>query len=111
MTEECTKEHQRDIWLSHPEHSVVAAHTINRGHWIQFDNMTAALTHLPHYTSRVNCKSFKITLHNYFNREGGYQVSPGWKNIIHTLKEQRGNHCHTQTTNPSPGPVTAASPP
>jgi hypothetical protein len=64
----------------------------------------------PH-TSRVICEAIKINLHNNFNREGGYQISPAWKIIIHVLKEETGHHSHNQTMKPFSGPVTAASTP
>jgi hypothetical protein len=98
-TVEHTKEHQIDLQLYHPKCSAVAE---DQGHQMESGN-TMALVKLPHYISRVIREAIKISLHNNFNREGDYQISPAWKNIIHACKEQRGCHNHTQTTNHSLG--------
>jgi hypothetical protein len=51
-----------------------------------------ALVKLPHYTSRDLWKATEINLHDNFNREGGYQLSPTCKKD--TIKQQRGCHKH-----------------
>lgn len=107
ITEVHTKEHQRYIRFYNLQHLAVTEHSIHQGHGIEFDN-TMALAKLPHYISRVNCEAIKISIHDNFNSEEGYQLSPACKNIIPTLKEQRGRHRHTETMNHSSWPVIAA---
>jgi hypothetical protein len=58
-----------------------------------------ALAKLHHYTRRIIQEAIEIKLHENFNREGGYPLSPARK-IIHTIKQQRGCHKHTLLTNP-----------
>jgi hypothetical protein len=72
-------------WLYHPECSVMAEHSINQCYQIQIDKIMA-LAKLPYYTTRIICKATEISLQNNFNRDRGYQISPAWKNIIHTLR-------------------------
>jgi hypothetical protein len=54
-----------------------------------------SLPKLPHYTSTVIWEAKEISLHKNFNRE-----SEEWKNITHTVKQEKGCHNHTPPTNP-----------
>lgn len=61
-----------------------------------------------YYTSRIIWEAIEIKLHENFNRESGYLLSPAWK-IIHMIKQQRGCHKHTLPTNPVPDQGTATA--
>jgi hypothetical protein len=50
-----------------------------------------ALVKLPQHTTRVILEAVGISLHEKFNKNGGYQLSLAWK-IIHMVNQQR--ECH-----------------
>jgi hypothetical protein len=60
------------------------------------------LVNLPHYTSRFFRETVEINLHQNFNREVAYHLSPAWKEIVPKIKQQRRSHeySHPPTSNP-----------
>jgi hypothetical protein len=88
--EELAKEHQRDLWLYHPECSVVSGRSLNQGHQTYSEKLP--------YTRRVIWKATEINVHETFNREGGYQLNSAWK-VIQMVKQQSECHRHTHDIN------------
>jgi hypothetical protein len=70
-----------------------------------------ALDTMPHYTRTVIRKAVEINLHHNFKNRGGFQLSPYWKDIIQTVKQQRGCHNHTLPTEPMQDGETAITTP
>jgi hypothetical protein len=58
-----------------PEVSAVTEHLVNQWRRIYFED-TMTLVHLPHYTCRIFGVSAEINLHQNFNREVAYHLSP-----------------------------------
>jgi hypothetical protein len=83
------KEHCRHIRLYHPEKSVEAEHSINRGHWIQLQK-TSILAKKLRWMDLIIREAIEIELHpNNMNREDGFSLSRAWKPLIRDLKERR----------------------
>jgi hypothetical protein len=69
------KEHQRNIRLQYPDKSVVAEHSIDQGHRIQFHNASILATK-NRYMDRIVKEAIEIELHPYnINREVGFCLS------------------------------------
>jgi hypothetical protein len=58
------KEHQRHIRLYHPDKSVIAEHSIDQGHRIQFHNASILATKT-RYMDRIVREAIEIELHPY----------------------------------------------
>jgi hypothetical protein len=81
------KEHQRHIRLDHPEKSVVAEHSVDLGHCIQFHN-TSILASKTKYMDRIVREAVEIELHcNNMNKEVGFCLSKLYKPLICSLKK------------------------
>jgi hypothetical protein len=81
---------------------------LNQGHQICFEDVVA-LAELPNCTTRGIWEAIEISLHENFSEEGGYQFSPAWKIIIHTIKQQRVCDKHTLPISPLPNQGTATT--
>jgi hypothetical protein len=80
------KEHQRHIKLEHPDKSVVAEHSIDQGHRIQFHNSSILATKT-RYMDRTVREATEIEIHPYnINREDDFCLSKSWKHLIGSLK-------------------------
>jgi hypothetical protein len=79
------KEHQRRIRLEHPDKSVIAEHTVDLGHRIQF-HKTSILATKSRYMDRIVREAIEIELHpNNMSREVGFYLSKSWKPLICSL--------------------------
>jgi hypothetical protein len=80
------KEHQQHIQLEHPDKSVIAEHSIDHRHCIQFHNSSILATKT-RYMDRIVREAIEIELHPYnISREGGFCLSKSWKPLISSLK-------------------------
>jgi hypothetical protein len=79
-------EHQCHNRLEHPDKSVIAEHSIDHGHCIQFHN-ASILTTKTRYTDCIVREAIEIELHPHnINREGGFGLNKSWKPRIGSLK-------------------------
>jgi hypothetical protein len=83
------KEHQTAPVVCYPKHSAAREHSINQEQRIHFED-TEALASLSHYGNRIIGEAIEISLHQNFDREWGYQLSPAQDKISETLKRQSG---------------------
>jgi hypothetical protein len=83
------KEHMRHICLDHPEKSVVAEHSVNAGHQIDFSNITI-LDKTSGYMDRIMKEAIHIRLNKEnFNRDNGFNLSRAWFPITRMLGSQK----------------------
>jgi hypothetical protein len=79
------KEHMRHIQLDEPEKCVVAEHSINIGHQIDFNNVSV-LDRASGYMDRLVKEAIQIQLnHKNFNRDDGFMLSQAWNPITKLL--------------------------
>jgi predicted GIY-YIG superfamily endonuclease len=79
------KEHQQHIKLEHPYKLVVAEHSIDQGHRIQFHNSSILATKT-RYMDCVVMAAIETELHPYnINREGRFCLIKSWKPLIGSL--------------------------
>jgi hypothetical protein len=82
------KEHMRHICLDQPEKSVVAEHSVNTGHQIDFSNITI-LDGTSGYMDRVVKEAIHIRLNRKnFNRDNGFNLSQVWFPVMSMLANQ-----------------------
>jgi hypothetical protein len=75
----------RHIHLDKPEKSVVAEHSVNTGHQIDFSNITI-LDRTSGYMDRIVKEAIHIRLNREnFNRDNGFNLSRAWFPITRML--------------------------
>jgi hypothetical protein len=75
----------RHIRFDRPEKSAVAEHSINAGHMIDFNNVSA-LDRASGYMDRLVKEAIQIRLnHKNFNRDGGFTMSRAWNPVTKLL--------------------------
>jgi hypothetical protein len=71
----------RHIWLNQLEKSAVAEHGMNRGHKIDFNNVSV-LDRASGYMDHLVKEAIQIRLnHKNFNRDNGFTLSRAWNPV------------------------------
>jgi hypothetical protein len=82
------KEHMWHIRLDQLEKPVVAEHSLNTGHQINFSNITI-LDRTSGYMDRVVKETIHIRLNRKnFNRDNGFNLSQAWYPVLGMLANQ-----------------------
>ncbi|XP_046405046.1 uncharacterized protein LOC124170367 [Ischnura elegans] len=83
------KEHERCIRLYYPYKSVVAEHSLENGHRINFQD-TKLICQAKNYWARVVKEAVEIRLEGKnMNRDSGFHLSYAWKPALKNLKGER----------------------
>jgi hypothetical protein len=92
------KEHMRHIHLHQPEKSVVAEHSVNTGHQIDFSNITI-LDRTSGYMDRIMKEAIHIRLNTEnFNRDNSFNLSRAWFPITRMLASQKADQAKRAMT-------------